>query len=27
MQDGKPKSLQAGTNGFTCMIGPDGTPL
>ena len=27
MQDGKPKSLQAGTNGFTCMISPDGTPL
>jgi hypothetical protein len=27
MQDGKPKSLQTGTNGFTCLIGPDGTPL
>ena len=27
MQDGKRKSLQAGTNGFTCMISPDGTPL
>jgi hypothetical protein len=27
MQDGKPKSLQTGTNGFTCMIGGDGTPL
>ena len=27
MQDGKPKSLQTGTNGFTCMISPDGTPL
>jgi len=27
MQDGKPKSLQSGTNGFTCMIGPDGTPF
>jgi len=25
--DGKPKSLQTGTNGFTCMISPDGTPL
>ena len=21
-QDGKPKSLQTGTNGFTCMISP-----
>ena len=27
MQDGKPKSLQTGTNGFTCLISPDGTPL
>jgi hypothetical protein len=27
MQDGKPKSLQTGTNGFTFMIGGDGTPL
>lgn len=27
MQDGKPKSLQTGTNGFTCMVGADGTPL
>lgn len=27
MQDGKPKSLQTGTNGFTCMVSPDGTPL
>lgn len=27
MQDGKPKSLQSGTNGFTCMISPDGTPF
>jgi len=27
MQDGKPKSLQTGTNGYTCLIGPDGTPL
>jgi hypothetical protein len=26
-QDGKPKSLQTGTNGFTCLINPDGTPL
>ena len=27
MQDGKPRSLQNGTNGFTCLISPDGTPL
>ena len=27
MQDGKPKSLQTGSNGFTCMISPDGTPF
>jgi hypothetical protein len=27
MQDGKPRELQAGSNGFTCLIGPDGTPL
>ena len=27
MQDGKAKSLQTGTNGYTCLIGPDGTPL
>jgi hypothetical protein len=27
MQDGKPRFLQTGTNGFTCMIGGDGTPL
>jgi hypothetical protein len=27
MQDGKPRSLQTGTNGFTCLIGNDGTPL
>jgi hypothetical protein len=26
MQDGKPRSLQTGTNGFTCLIIPDGTP-
>ena len=26
-QDGKQKSLQTGTNGYTCLIGPDGTPL
>jgi hypothetical protein len=26
-QDGKAKSLQTGTNGYTCLIGPDGTPL
>jgi hypothetical protein len=27
MHDGKPKSPQTGTNGFTCMVSPDGTPL
>jgi len=27
MQDGKTKFLQTGTNGYTCLIGPDGTPL
>lgn len=27
MQDGKPKFLQTGSNGYTCLIGPDGTPL
>jgi hypothetical protein len=27
VKDGKPKELQAGKNGFTCMISPDGTPL
>jgi len=27
MEDGKPRSLQAGSNGYTCMIGPDGTPF
>jgi hypothetical protein len=27
MQDGKPRSLQTGTNGFTCTIGGDGTPF
>jgi hypothetical protein len=27
MQEGKPRELQAGSNGFTCLIGPDGTPL
>ena len=26
-EDGKPKSLQTGTNGYTCLIGSDGTPL
>jgi hypothetical protein len=26
-QDGKPKQLQAGSNGFTCMVSGDGTPL
>jgi len=27
MQEGKPRELQAGSNGFTCLIVPDGTPL
>jgi hypothetical protein len=27
MQGGKPRELQAGSNGFTCLIGPDVTPL
>jgi hypothetical protein len=27
MQAGKPRELQAGTNGFTCLISPEGTPL
>jgi hypothetical protein len=27
MQDGKPKPLQNGSNGYTCLIAPDGTPL
>ena len=27
MQGGKPQELQAGSNGFTCLISPDGTPL
>jgi hypothetical protein len=27
MQGGKPRELQAGRNGFTCLIAPDGTPL
>jgi hypothetical protein len=27
MQEGKPRELQAGSNGFTCLIIPDGTPL
>ena len=26
-QDGKEKTLQTGTNGFTCFITGDGTPL
>jgi hypothetical protein len=26
MQDGKPRTLQTGSNGFTCLISPDGTP-
>jgi hypothetical protein len=26
-QDGKEKTLQTGSNGFTCLISPDGTPL
>jgi hypothetical protein len=27
MQEGKPRELQAGSNGFTCLVSPDGTPL
>ena len=27
MQEGKPRELQAGSNGFTCLINPTGTPL
>ena len=27
MQEGKPRQLQAGSNGFTCLINPEGTPL
>jgi hypothetical protein len=27
MQEGKPKSLQTGANGFTCLIDDHGTPL
>src|SRR5919205_3756957 len=27
MQEGKPRELQAGSNGFTCLIDPNGTPL
>ena len=27
MQGGKPRELQRGSNGYTCLIGPDGTPL
>ena len=27
MKDGKPTNLQIGTNGYTCMIDPTGTPL
>ena len=27
MQDGKPRALQTGSNGYTCLISPDGTPL
>ena len=27
MEDGKAKSLQTGTNGYTCTIDPSGTPL
>jgi len=27
MQEGKPRELQAGHNGFTCLINPEGTPL
>src|SRR5215813_2409974 len=27
MQEGKPRELQAGSNGFTCLVNPQGTPL
>jgi hypothetical protein len=27
MQGDKPRELQRGSNGFTCLIAPDGTPL
>jgi hypothetical protein len=27
MQEARPRELQAGSNGFTCLIAPDGTPL
>lgn len=27
IEDGKPRELQAGSNGFTCLVAPDGTPL
>ena len=27
MKDGTNKTLQSGSNGFTCMVGGDGTPL
>jgi hypothetical protein len=27
MQEGKPRELQAGSNSFTCLINPTGTPL
>jgi hypothetical protein len=27
MQDGKPRTLQTGTNSFTCMVAGDGTPF
>jgi hypothetical protein len=27
MQGGKSRELQRGSNGYTCLIGPDGTPL
>lgn len=27
IEDGKARELQAGSNGFTCLIAPDGTPL
>ena len=26
VQEGKPRELQAGSNGFTCLVTPDGTP-
>lgn len=27
MAEGKPRTLQTGSNGYTCLVAPDGTPL